>query len=136
VSTEEPGSCPASDKGFAGTQRRDAGDVSPRKVNINAYCSLRSPNPTDIRGASNAPRAEGLEPFPNDASGGNSRTVKGAGLIGMPGWSTALADYDPRTGRAITDTGQRYEIGSTMGVSSLFGAGTWQWLLMDPLRRS
>lgn len=137
VSTTEPGVCPGSDKGFAGTKRRDPSDNTPRLSNFNAYCSLPKGQPIDVRGANNAPRAEGLRPFPNDQQGGSSSTVRGtsgSGPLLVPGWTTMFADYDPSTGRTVTATGERYTVGSTMGASSLFGEGTWQWLLMDPLR--
>lgn len=136
ATTQTPAPCPSTDKGYAGTKKRDPSDNTPRPTNLNAYCSLPKGQAVDVRGANNAPRAEGLAPFPGDASGGSDSTVRGTGLVGVPGWTTMFADYDPASGHAVTATGQRYTLSSTMGASSLFGAGTWQWLLMDPLRRS
>jgi phospholipid/cholesterol/gamma-HCH transport system substrate-binding protein len=136
ATTQEPTACPGTDKGFAATKKRDPSDNTARLSNFNAYCSLPKGSTTDVRGAGNAPRAEGLAAFPNDGAGGNASTVRGTGLVGVPGWTTMFADYDPASGHTVTATGQRYTLSSTMGASSLFGAGTWQWLLMDPLRRS
>ncbi len=136
VTSQSPAVCPASDKGYAGTKRRDPDDTRSRTSNFNAYCSLSKGSTVDVRGAANAPRAEGLRPFPNDAGGGSSTTVKGAGLSSQAGWTTMFADFDPATGHAITSDGQRYTVGSTMGVASVFGTSSWQWLLMDPLRHS
>ncbi|MDP9182721.1 MAG: MCE family protein [Actinomycetota bacterium] len=136
VTSQEPGVCPSSDKGYATTKKRDASDVSPRPSNFNAYCSLRSPSPIDVRGAANSPRAEGLPPFPQDRAEGNDPTVNGASLAGPAGWESMFADYDPASGHAITAEGKRYTIGSTMGASRVFGESAWEWLLMEPLRRS
>lgn len=135
VTTQSPAVCPANDKGYAGTKRRDPSDNTPRASNFNAYCSLRS-GPVDVRGANHAPRAEGLPPYPYDSSGGSSGSVRGAGLSSTAGWTTMFADHDPGTGHAITAEGQRYTVGSSMGLEGLFGRDSWQWLLMDPLRRS
>ena len=72
-----------------------------------------------MRGARNAPRAEGLPAFPQDAGSGQSTTVRGARAgDSSGGWQSVLADYDPSTGHAITADGQRYTIGSTMGGRS------------------
>ena len=137
VLNQEPPVCPGSDPGFARTQRRDPSDTRQRTSNFNAYCSLPKGQPIDVRGANQAPRAEGLPPFPRDGEGGNRSSVRGAsstGVVTAPGWTTMFADYDPTTGGAVTSTGERYQLSSTMGLSQLFGEGTWQWLLMDPLR--
>lgn len=136
VTSQSPSVCPSSDKGYATTKKRDASDVTPRVSNFNAYCSLRSPSTVDVRGAANAPRAEGLLPFPGDASSGSSSSVKGSSLFGDGGWQSMFADYEPATGHAITTEGQRYTVGSTMGADRVFGRAAWEWLLMEPLRRS
>jgi phospholipid/cholesterol/gamma-HCH transport system substrate-binding protein len=136
VSSQSPAVCPSSDKGYETTKKRDPEDVTPRLSNFNAYCSLRSPSTIDVRGAGNSPRAEGLQPFPEDSSSGSSSSVKGAGLAGTNGWQSMFADYDPSTGHAVTAEGQRYTVGSTMGASRVFGEAAWEWLLMEPLRRS
>jgi phospholipid/cholesterol/gamma-HCH transport system substrate-binding protein len=136
VTSQSPAVCPSSDKGYATTKKRDASDVTPRLSNFNAYCSLRSPNTVDVRGAGNSPRAEGLQPFPQDSSSGSSSSVKGAGLASTNGWQSMFADYDPTTGHAVTADGERYTLGSTMGASQVFGETAWEWLLLEPLRRS
>jgi phospholipid/cholesterol/gamma-HCH transport system substrate-binding protein len=136
VSSNTPGVCPASDPGYAGTKRRDPSDNTPRASNFKAYCSLGKGSTADVRGAARAPRAEGLPPYPHDGTGGSSPTVKGAGLSSRAGWATMFADYDPTTGHAVTTEGQRYTVSSTMGSAAIFGANSWQWLLMEPLRHS
>ena len=133
VTSQSPQVCPTTDKGYATTKKRDPGDVTPRLSNFNAYCSLRS-GPIDVRGAANSPRAEGLQPFPGDASGGSSTTVKGSSVSSTNGWESMFADYDPTTGHAISSEGQRYTLGSTMGAG-VFGPSSWEWVLMEPLRR-
>lgn len=136
ATTQSPTPCPTSDPGYATTKKRDPGDVTPRLSNFNAYCSLQSPSPTDVRGARNAPRAEGLPPFPQDKGPGSGTTVKGAGLASSGGWTSMFADYDPSSGHAITATGQQYTLASTMGSGQVFGQSAWEWLLMQPLDRS
>lgn len=44
-----------------------------------------------------------------------------------------LGDYDPVTGNVVTEDGQRLTIGSSAGADRLFGASSWQWLLLGPL---
>jgi phospholipid/cholesterol/gamma-HCH transport system substrate-binding protein len=136
VTTQQPGVCPGTDPGYRTTKKRDPGDVTPRLSNFNAYCSLGSPNAVDVRGARNAPRAEGLPAFPQDKAAGSNGTVKGAGLAASGGWASMFADYDPTSGHAITAEGQRYTIASTMGAAQVFGQAAWEWLLMQPLDRS
>jgi phospholipid/cholesterol/gamma-HCH transport system substrate-binding protein len=136
VTSQQPGVCPGTDPGYRGTKKRDPSDVTPRLSNFNANCSLKSPSPLDVRGARNAPRAEGLPAFPQDQGAGNSATVKGAGLAASGGWASMFADYDPSSGHAITADGQQYTLASTMGAGQVFGQSAWEWLLMQPLDRS
>jgi phospholipid/cholesterol/gamma-HCH transport system substrate-binding protein len=136
VTTQQPGVCPSSDPGYATTKKRDPSDVTPRSSNFNAYCTQQSPSDIDVRGARNAPRAEGLPPYPQDKAAGSSTTVKGSGLAASGGWASMFADYDPVSGHAITADGQRYTLASTMGASRVFGQAAWEWLLMQPLDRS
>jgi len=136
VTSQSPSVCPSSDKGYATTKKRDPENVTPRLSNFKAYCSLHSPNTVDVRGAANSPRPEGLPAYPNDGASGSSTTVKGAGLSDSGGWQSMFADYDPSSGHAITADGQRYTVSSTMGASRVFGEAAWEWLLMEPLRRS
>jgi phospholipid/cholesterol/gamma-HCH transport system substrate-binding protein len=134
VTSQTPQVCPSDDKGYATTRKRDPDNVTPRLSNFNAYCSVQN-GPVDVRGAANSPRAENLPPFPQDAKPGSSSTVKGSGVT-PAGWESMFADYDPTTGHAIGSDGERYTIGSTMGADRVFGEAAWEWLLMEPLRRS
>ncbi|HUR50639.1 MAG TPA: MlaD family protein [Mycobacteriales bacterium] len=136
VTSQSPQVCPMTDPGYATTKKRDPSDVTPRNSNFNAYCSLKSPSPIDVRGARNAPRAENLPPFPQDTGAGQSPQVRGAGGGALAEWQSVLADYDPGSGHAITSDGRRYTLGSTMGAARVFGASAWELLLMEPLRRS
>ena len=136
VTSQSPSVCPTTDKGYATTKKRDPEDVTPRASNFNAYCSLPKGSTIDVRGAVNSPRAEGLPPFPYDGASGSSTTVKGSSLTATNGWESVFADYDPSSGHALTTEGQRYTVGSTMGASRVFGESAWEWLLMEPLRRS
>lgn len=128
--------CPSSDPGYTTTKRRDPSDVTPRPSNLKAYCSQHSPSATDVRGASNSPRAEGLPPYPNDQNAavnrGSAVSLYG-GLSSTDGYTSSVADYDPTTGAAIAADGKQFTIASGMGLRSVFGANSWQWLLMSPL---
>jgi len=107
----------------------------PTTPNLNAYCAEgpTSPNKNNVRGAAQAPRPNGLPPFPQDrppAAGGTagSRTPDvGAGDV------VALGDYDPISGRVITQDGQRLTLGSTAGAAGVFGRDSWRWLVLKPL---
>ncbi len=134
VNNSDPPACPSTDKGYATTKKRDPGNVTPRQSNLTAYCSLQKPSGTDVRGARNAPRAEGLPAYPEDQSAPINRASLFGGLTGTDGYTASYADYDPNTGHAISAEGQQFTIGSGMGLSTLFGTSSWQWLLMDPLR--
>ncbi|MGB8649795.1 MAG: MlaD family protein [Mycobacteriales bacterium] len=134
ASSQSPAVCPSSDPGYATTKKRDPSDVTPRPSNLRAYCSLQSPSAIDVRGARNAPRAEGLPPFPQDRSSSVNRASLYGGATGTQGWTTTYGDWDPSTGHAITADGQQYLLGSTAGAASVFGDASWEWLLMNPLR--
>jgi phospholipid/cholesterol/gamma-HCH transport system substrate-binding protein len=136
VSNSNPPACPSNDPGYAPTKRRDPQVVTPRLSNFGAYCSQQSPSPTDVRGARNAPRAEGLPPYPEDQGAAVNKASLFGGLTSTDGYTAAYADYDPTSGHAITAAGQQFTISSTAGAQSVFGEGSWQWLLMDPLRSS
>jgi phospholipid/cholesterol/gamma-HCH transport system substrate-binding protein len=134
VTSQSPAVCPSSDKGYATTKKRDPENVTPRLSNFNAYCSVKN-GPVDVRGAANSPRAENLPPFPEDKSAGSSSTVKGSSVSSSNGWESMFGDYDPTSGHAIASNGERYTISSTMGASTAYGDSSWEWLLMEPLRR-
>lgn len=93
-----------------------------------AYCPNQTPNPVDVRGAGNAPRPNGLPPFPQDRKGSTTSGSPGAQLD-----EVGLADYDPISGHVITADGQRFTFGSTAGATGRFGSSSWQWLLLNPL---
>ncbi|MCW2598785.1 MAG: transporter substrate-binding protein [Frankiales bacterium] len=138
VTSTNPSACSA---GYGSTKKRDPSDTTPRASNTTAYCASSKSSGINVRGAGNAPRAEGLQPYPNDGGGVNSSTGANqaslyAGTTGTDGWTTTLADYDPTTGHTITAEGARYTIASSAGASSVFGAAAWEWLLLDPLRSS
>lgn len=133
VTTQQPSACTA---GYGTTKKRDPQVVTPRPSNTKAYCASPASSGINVRGAANAPRAEGLKPYPNDANAASSQASLYAGTSGTDGWTTTLADYDPTTGHAITADGARYTVGSTGGAAATFGAASWEWLLLDPLRGS
>ena len=142
VTSTTPSACAA---GYEKKRRpfEDARNITP---NLGVYCAEPKGSPSNVRGAANAPRAEGLKAFPNDAtppqdatagnSNSNSRASLFAGSTDTQGWTTTYADYDPTSGRAITAQGKRYTLDSMAGATALFGGQSWQWLLMDPLRSS
>jgi phospholipid/cholesterol/gamma-HCH transport system substrate-binding protein len=137
VTNTNVSACPQTDVGYRGTKQRDPSDQSNRTPNLSAYCSQQSPSPVDVRGARNAPRAEGLPPFPQDRSSSINRSASlYGGVTGTDGYTVGLADYDPSTGHVISATGQQFTLGSTAGAAAVFGESSWQWLLMDPLRHS
>lgn len=136
VNNMNPPACPTTDPGYAPTKKRDPQDVTPRQSNLNAYCSQQKPSQTDVRGSRNAPRAEGLPPFPQDRSSSINQPSLLSALTGPSGYTSAYADYDPSTGHAISATGDQFTLVSGMGLAERFGQGSWEWLLMDPLRGS
>jgi phospholipid/cholesterol/gamma-HCH transport system substrate-binding protein len=134
VTSQNPSACSA---GYGSTKKRDPSNLAPQPSNKKAYCAAPKSSGINVRGAGNAPRAEGLQPYPNDAGGVNASAASlFAGTAGTDGWTTTLADYDPTSGHAITASGARYTVGSSAGASSVFGTAAWEWLLLDPLRRS
>ncbi len=138
ASTMSPSACSA---GYQTTAKRDPSNVSARPSNTRAYCASPSSTGTSIRGAGHAPRADGLRPYPNDAGGVNSSPSARAaslyaGTTSTNDYATVLADYDPTTGHAITADGARYTVGNNAAAISAFGPAAWEWLLLDPLRRS
>jgi phospholipid/cholesterol/gamma-HCH transport system substrate-binding protein len=142
ASTGQPPPCTTG--GYQQTQRRDPADLKLRTPNLNAYCAMKSPpGPSNVRGAQNAPRPRGEQPFPNNKSSAvPNRSSGGAGaqrssITSVPsaaaGDSVLLGDYDPATGHVITADGQRLTIGSTDGAARMFGGSSWQLLLLGPL---
>ena len=140
------GTPPACTRGYETTDRRDPADVRVRTPNLAAYCAEPDGSPTNVRGARQAPYPAGSRPFPEGRQGstGNATSsgsrVPGSTASGPAGVSpenapdtVAIGDYDPVTGRAITETGDRLTIGSSAGAQRVFGADSWQWLLLGPL---
>ena len=150
ATTDKPPPCTA---GYQSTAKRSPSDTTLRTPNLNAYCAERSSSGMDVRGAQNAPRPAGEQPFPRNGSsavpdGGSSapaassarRRAPGAtaehGSLGTgPGGgdTVVLGDYDPASGHVITGDGRRLTIGSTAGAQQMFGASSWQWLLLGPM---
>jgi phospholipid/cholesterol/gamma-HCH transport system substrate-binding protein len=125
VQSQQPGVCTGG--GYKDRQRSPADETL--QPDYNAYCPLSSPNPVTVRGANNAPRPEGLPPFPADRSPANQ--AKGDATPSLD--EVAAADYDPISGHVITQDGTRFTFGSTAGASDRFGSSSWRWLLLNPL---
>ena len=145
VTSTNPSPCTA---GYQTTKKRDPSDTTLRTPNLNAYCAAKSSSGVDVRGAQNEPRPAGERPYPNNNTSAVPNQPTGTGSASAPsslrsgsslgsGSSSSdgvlLGDYNPATGNVITANGQRLTIGSTAGASQLFGASSWQWLLLGPL---
>jgi phospholipid/cholesterol/gamma-HCH transport system substrate-binding protein len=127
VTEQEPPLC---EEGYESTERRDPADTT-IDPNFDAFCAEESPSPVNVRGSRNAPRPNGLPPFPEDRQQG-----AGTAAAGAPDRSfdeVALADYDPISGHVITAEGERFTLGSTAGASARFGSDSWRWMLLNPL---
>jgi phospholipid/cholesterol/gamma-HCH transport system substrate-binding protein len=127
---------PVCEEGYETTRRRDPNTEReepgrpPSQPNFNAFCAEESP--INVRGARNAPRPQGLPPFPEDR---NRQQVqpRDSGSPARDLDEVALADYDPISGRVITAEGQRFTLGSTAGAAARFGSDSWRWMLLNPL---
>ena len=134
VSNPDP---PVCTKGYETTKKRSPDDTSRRTPNLAAYCAEPQGSPINVRGARNTQYPAGERPFPEGRTATPSGTT-GAGSR-VPGASAPvedsvlLGDYDPRTGKVVTEDGQRLSIGSTSGAQRVFGKDSWQWLLLGPL---
>ena len=73
--------------------------------------------------ARNAPRAEGLPPYPEDQNAAINRAALFGGLTGTAGYTTAYADYDPSSGRAISAEGKQFTLASGMGLAGYTVSG-------------
>jgi phospholipid/cholesterol/gamma-HCH transport system substrate-binding protein len=136
VTEQDP---PVCEDGYETTERRSPFERSgpgepPAQPNFDAFCAEESPSPINVRGARNAPRPQGLPPFPEDR---NRQQVQSrdSGAPARDLDEVALADYDPISGRVITETGERFTLGSTAGASARFGSDSWRWLLLNPLAK-
>ncbi|MBK5307685.1 MAG: MCE family protein [Frankiaceae bacterium] len=142
ATTSEPAPC--INGGYAATKKRDPSDLNLRTPNLNAYCASPSSSGQDVRGAHNAPRPAGERPYPNNTTSAVPERTASLGSAVRPSGGAAtrdgsdtvlLGDYDPLTGNVITSDGQRLTIGSSAGAAAVFGASSWQLLLLGPLSR-
>jgi phospholipid/cholesterol/gamma-HCH transport system substrate-binding protein len=127
VSEQDPPIC---EEGYESTERRDPADTTIRP-NLDAFCARESPDEINVRGSRNAPRPNGVPPFPEDRQRAEGSAPSGAPVRSFD--EVALADYDPISGRVITADGQRFTLGSTAGAAARFGSDSWRWLLLNPL---
>jgi phospholipid/cholesterol/gamma-HCH transport system substrate-binding protein len=127
VSEQDPPIC---EEGYESTERRDPADTT-IQPNLDAFCALESPDESNVRGSRNAPRPNGVPPFPEDRQRAEASAPSGAPVRSFD--EVALADYDPISGRVITADGQRFTLGSTAGAAARFGSDSWRWLLLNPL---
>ncbi|MCW2615908.1 MAG: mammalian cell entry protein [Frankiales bacterium] len=128
---------PVCTRGYETTQKRPPADTGLRTPNLNAYCAEPRGSASNVRGARNAQYPTGERPFPEGRQAQASGT-SGAGSR-VPGFAAGepdtvrLGDYDPATGKVITEDGERLSIGTSSGAQRVFGADSWQWLLLGPL---
>ncbi len=123
---------PVCTEGYTTTDRRQPTDQSRRTPNLSAYCAEPQGSQTNVRGARNAPYPRGSAPFPeNGAAGAEEASPPPRGSRAPQ--ALFSGDYDPRTGRVVTEDGRRLSIGSTNGAERVFGEDSWQWLLLGPL---
>ena len=138
VSTGSPAACT---NGYETTKKRAPADTTLRTPNLAAYCAERPESGMNVRGAQNAPRPAGQQPFPqNNRRTAASGSAAASGQRASAGGSAAdeadsvqVADYNPTNGSVITQDGQRITLGSTAGANRVFGGDSWQWLLLGPL---
>ena len=135
---------PVCTEGYQTTEERPPADESRRTPNFSAYCAEPEGSPTNVRGARRAPYAAGDRPFPengnkgaeqaepqNPQGGAESTGTRGSRAPSLGG--IAMGDYDPLTGHVVTEDGRRMSIGNTNRAQQVFGADSWQWLLLGPL---
>ena len=129
VTNNEPPVCTT---GYETTDVRPPQDTQRRTPNLAAYCALPKGSPSSVRGARQAQYGPDSAPFPENGAVGSDQAAPPPATQGAVA-RTMLGDYDPTTGRVVTEDGQRLSIGSTSGASKVFGADSWQWLLLGPL---
>ena len=136
VQSQDPPPCR---DGYETTDERPARDIERRPPNFSAYCSQPRGSESNVRGSRQAPYPPGSRPFPENGVLGSRKAAKpqsGAQGSRVPTVdSVAFGDYDPETGRVVTEDGQRLSIGTTNGAQRVFGDDSWQWLLLGPLSR-
>ncbi|MCW2680329.1 MAG: mammalian cell entry protein [Frankiales bacterium] len=126
-------------------EQRPGTDIEKKRPDFEAYCAEPRGSESNVRGSRQAPYAPGGRPFPENGVMGaekaapppSTQTAQGSRA---PSFDAAtgpalLGDYDPVTGRVVTEDGQRMSIGTTSGAQRVFGDDSWQWLLLGPLSR-
>jgi phospholipid/cholesterol/gamma-HCH transport system substrate-binding protein len=126
---------PVCTEGYGTTDERPPSDLERRTPNLSAYCALPEGSPSNVRGARQAPYAPGGQPFPENGNAGSERAAPPPPRGSRVPAGLMAGDYDPLTGRVVTEDGQRLSIGSTNRAQTVFGSDSWQWLLLGPLTR-
>jgi len=109
IMNQDPGVC---DKGYDPKEWRSPLDTGDKAMDEDAHCS-EPPSVTNARGAQNAPR-----------TGAAYRTSVGA----------PMATYDLGTGETSwTDQGSASGVGYDGGAAQLYGEGSWESLLLQPV---
>ncbi len=138
---------PVCRQGYESTDKRPPADTTLRTPNLNAYCAETGKGPTNIRGSRNGEYGAGNKPFP-ESRGGTTAPAQRSGTTAKPSSAQApageassldtvtLADYDPASGRAITQDGKKLTLGSSAGAQKVFGGRSWEWMLLGPLSGS
>jgi phospholipid/cholesterol/gamma-HCH transport system substrate-binding protein len=129
-------------EGYETTDERPGADIEKRPPNFGAYCAQPRGSESSVRGSRQAPYPPGGRPFPENGVLGAKqaappppRGAQGSRAPSVDGDQTLFGDYDPVTGRVVTEDGQRLSIGTTNGAQRVFGDDSWQWLLLGPLSR-
>ena len=138
---------PVCDNGYGTTERRSPSDTTTRTPNFSAYCAEPDGSPTNVRGARQAPYPSDSLPFPENGNRGADKATPpppyerepypgaGTNVRASSVRALSLGDYDPLTGRVVTEDGERLSIGSTNRAEQVFGSDSWKWLLLGPLSR-
>jgi phospholipid/cholesterol/gamma-HCH transport system substrate-binding protein len=126
---------PVCTEGYETTAERRPEQIERRTPNLSAYCAEPRGSASNVRGARNAPYAPGSAPFPENKATGAAQAAPPPARSARAPEGLAYGDYDPRTGKVVTEAGQRLSIGTTNRASQVFGADSWQWLLLGPLSR-
>lgn len=125
---------PVCTEGYAPeSEQRPPTDLTTRTPYLPAYCAEPKGSPTNVRGARQAPYPAGSAPFPENGGAGAKQAAPPPRRASVARTGLTLGDYDPLTGRVVTEDGQRLSIGSTNRAEQVFGRDSWQWLLLGPL---
>ena len=138
---------PVCTEGYTTTERRPPSDVSTRTPNFSAYCAEPEGSPSNVRGSRQAPYPSDSLPFPENGNRGAKEATPpppyerepypggGTDVRASSVRALSFGDYDPLTGRVVTEEGERLSIGSTNRAEQVFGSDSWKWLLLGPLSR-